>query len=127
MTNPEFIHPANANELTRFGAETGAGVLRGPLTYPSETGGLQLGDLDLSEYLIRYRDCEVTLIIAATGKAEVQPAVCGICGFAMGEAHECPRCKLLNAENARRIRARQEERAAMLEEVDGILKEQADD
>lgn len=127
MTNPPFIHPANVDELARIGAEAGAEVLSGVLSYPSESGGLQLGDLDLSEYLHKYRDCEITLVIAATGEAEVQPAVCGICGFAMGEAPECPRCKLMNQEAARQIRARQEERAAMLEEVDGILKEQADE
>ncbi len=126
MTNSIFIHLANASELARLGAETGAEVLRGPLTYPSETGGLQLGDLDLSEYLHRYRDCEVTLIIAATGEAEEKPVICGICGFALDEVGECPRCKLIE-EAARQIRARQEERAAMLEEVDDILKEQADE
>lgn len=126
MTNPPFIHPANAGELARIATETGAETLSGVLRYPSESGGLQLGDLDLSEYLHKYRDCEITLVIAATGEAEVQPAKCGICGFAMGEASECPRCKLMNQEAARQIRARQEERAAMLEEVDGILREQAD-
>jgi hypothetical protein len=127
MTNPNFIHPANAEELAHLGAETGAEVLRGPLTYPSETGGLQLGDLDLSEYLHRYRDCEITLIIAATGRAEEKPAVCGICGFAMGEASECPRCNLMNEEAARQIQARQEERAALMEEVDDILRNPDDE
>jgi len=127
MTNPDFIHPANIDELARIGAETGAEVLRGPLTYPSETGGLQLGDLDLSEYLHKYRDCEVTIIISATGEAEQKPIMCGICGFVLAEIGNCPRCKLMNAESARRIEARQEERTAMLEEVDDILRKQADD
>lgn len=126
MEKPNFLHPANVDELARISTETGAEALSGVLTYPSETGGLQLGNLDLSEYLIRYRDCEVTLIIAATGEAEVQPAVCGICGFAMGEARECPRCRLMNQEAARQIEARREERSAMMDEVDGILSEQAD-
>jgi phage FluMu protein Com len=124
MEKPNFIHPANVEELANIAAETGAEVLRGPLTYPSETGGLQLGDLDLSEYLHRYRDCEVTLIIAATGEAEEKPIVCGICGFVLDEVSECPRCKLMNEEAARQIRARQEERTAMLGEVDDILRGQ---
>jgi hypothetical protein len=51
MADHDFIHPANADELAQVAAETGAEVLRGPLTYPSETGGLQLGGLDPSEYL----------------------------------------------------------------------------
>ena len=101
-------------------------MLRGPLRYPSETGGWQLGDLDLSEYLCRYRDCQLTLIIAATGVAEEKPVVCGICGFAMDEVSECPRCKLANAEAARQIRARQEERAALFREVEDVLRGEND-
>lgn len=127
MTNPDLIHPANVDELAQIGAEVGAEVLRGPLTYPSETGGLQLGDQDLSEYLHKYRDCEVTIIIAATGEAEQKPIVCGICGFVLDEIGDCPRCKLMNEEAARQIETRQEERMALLEEVDDILREQADD
>jgi hypothetical protein len=119
---PDFIHPANVEEVASVAREVGAEVLRGPLTYPSETGGLQLGDLDLSEYLHKYRDCEITLIIAATGEAEEKPVVCGICGFAMDEAGECPRCKLMNEEAARQIRARQEERAALFQEVEDVLR-----
>jgi hypothetical protein len=68
---PDFIHPANVEEVANVAREVGAEVLRGPLTYPSETGGLQLGYLDLSEYLHKYRDCEITLIIAATGEGNV--------------------------------------------------------
>jgi hypothetical protein len=119
---PDFIHPANVEEVANVAREVGAEVLRGPLTYPSETGGLQLGDLDLSEYLHKYRDCEITLIIAATGEAQEKPVVCGICGFAMDEVGECPRCKLMNEEAARQIRARQEERAALFREVEDVLR-----
>jgi hypothetical protein len=119
---PDFIHPANVEEVASVAREVGAEVLRGPLTYPSETGGLQLGDLDLSEYLHKYRDCEITLIIAATRVAEQKPVVCGICGFAMDEIGECPRCKLMNEEAARQIRARQEERVALFREVEDVLR-----
>ena len=72
-----FLHPSNVNELATIAAETGAKVLRGPLSYPSELGGWQLCDLDLSEHLSRYRDCEVTVIVAATGEAEPERVVCG--------------------------------------------------
>ena len=68
----EFLHRDNANELATIAEETGAEVLRGPLRYPSETGGWQLGDLDLSAHLSQYRDHEITIIIAATGKAELR-------------------------------------------------------
>jgi hypothetical protein len=124
---PDFIHPANVEEVANVAREVGAEVLRGPLTYPSETGGLQLGDLDLSEYLHKYRGCEITLIIAATGEAEEKPVVCGICGFATDEVGECPRCKLMNEEAARQIQARQEERAALFREVEDVLRGDDDD
>jgi hypothetical protein len=124
---PDFIHPANVEEVANVAREVGAEVLRGPLTYPSETGGLQLGDLDLSEYLHKYRDCEITLIIAATGEAKEKPIVCGICGFAMDEVGECPRCKLMNEEAARQIQARQEERAALFRGIEDVLRGDNDD
>ena len=118
-----FLHPSNVNELSTIARETGAEVLHGPLRYPSESGGWQLGDLDLSEHLSQYRDCEVTVIIAATGRAEEQ-VVCGICGFVMDEVGDCPRCKLLDEAIAGSIRARQEQRAAMLREVEEILRDE---
>jgi hypothetical protein len=58
MKHPEPLHPANAEELATIAQETGAELLRGELCYPSESGGWQLGDLDLSEHLDKYRDQE---------------------------------------------------------------------
>jgi hypothetical protein len=107
--------------------EVGAEVLRGPLRYPSESGGWQLGDLDLSEYLSKYRDCELVLVIAATGEAEEGPIMCGICGFVLDEVGDCPRCKLIVEEAAKRIRAQKVEGAAMFREVEMILGGQGDD
>jgi hypothetical protein len=74
--------------------EIGADVLEGALRYPSDTGGWQLGDLDLSEYLDRYRDQQLVLIIALVGEAEPATYTCGVCGFVMNEVGECPRCRL---------------------------------
>ena len=119
-----FLHPANAEGIANDAAETGAEVLRAPLRYPSESGGWQLGDLDLSEYLSRYRDCDLVVIIAATGEAEEKPIICGICGFVLDEVGDCPRCKLVVKENAKRIRARRDERAEMFREVSDILEEE---
>ena len=70
-------------------------MLRGALRYPSESGGWQLGDSDLSEYLAKYRDHEVVVILASAGKAgEVDKGkyVCGVCDFALNGLDECPRC-----------------------------------
>jgi len=39
------IDPANANELAEIAGEVGADVLKGDLSYASETGGWQLADI----------------------------------------------------------------------------------
>ena len=50
------VSSVNAQELAIIASEIGADVLQGILRYPSETGGYQLGDTDLSEHLDRNRD-----------------------------------------------------------------------
>jgi hypothetical protein len=80
--------------LATIANEIGTDVLSGALRYPSATGGWQLGDLDLSEYLHRDREQRSLLIIAPVGEAEPATYTCGVCGFVMNEAGECPRCKL---------------------------------
>ena len=117
----EFLHPNNAEELADIAEETGAEVLRGALRYPSYSGGWQLGDVDLSEHLDQYRDCEIVVIIASTGKAQKERVICGICGSARGDERECPQCKLSNERIARGIRARRDRSEAMFREVDSIL------
>ena len=109
--------PTHTKALARLAKETGDEVLRGPLRYPSETGGWQLGDIDPSAHLSKYRDYELVLVITATGKAEEQ-IICGICGAALDKVEECPWCKLANERAARRIRA------AMLREVEEILRDE---
>jgi len=69
---------------------------QGDLSYPSETGGWQLGDVDLGEYLARYWGKRLVLIIAPAGDAPTPMYTCGVCGFVMNEVGECPRCKLAN-------------------------------
>jgi hypothetical protein len=64
------------------------------------SGRRQPGDLDLSECLDRYRDQRLVLIIAPIGEAERPTYTCGVCGFVMDEAGECPRCKLAIEEGA---------------------------
>jgi hypothetical protein len=63
-----------------------------------DTGGWQLGDLDLSESLDRYRDQRVVLIIAPMEEAGSATYTCGVCGFVMNEVGECPRCELASQE-----------------------------
>jgi hypothetical protein len=121
------VHPANAAELATIAEEIGVEVLRGGLRYPSESGGWQLGNLDLSEHVAKYRNHELVVIIAATGRAEEPQVVCGICGFVLDEVGECPRCRLIDEAIAKGWRRRQEEREEMLREVEEILKENEDE
>ena len=82
MEQPEPLHPANAE----FAEETGAEALRGTLSYSSYSGGWQLGDIDSSEHLAKYRDHEIVIVIACVGRAdeiEKEKYICGICGFAL--------------------------------------------
>ena len=86
--------PQTPSELKQIAAEIGADVLEGALRYPSETGGWQLGDLDFSEYLDRYRNQRLVIVIAPVGQAQAETYTCGICGFLYDEYGECPRCKV---------------------------------
>ena len=126
MKHLNFLHPANAEELATIAQETGAEVLRGALRYPSESGGWQLGDLDLSEDLERYRDQEVVVIIGSLGKTGAERVICGICGFALNEVSACPRCRLAAIEGAKRLKERREAQEALFREIEEFL-EQGED
>jgi hypothetical protein len=52
--------------------------------------------------------CPLTPSIGKAGETEKEKYVCGICGFAMDELGECPRCKLQIEETVRGIEARRE-------------------
>ena len=85
-----------------------------------------MGKLDLSEHLERYRDQEVTVIIASLGKTEAEQVICGICGFALNEVSECPRCRLAAKEGAQEFQERHEALEALFREIEEFL-EQAED
>ena len=126
MKHHNFLHAANAEELATIAQETGAELLRGALRYPSESGGWQLGDLDLSEHLDKYRDQEVVVIIGSLGKTGAGRVICGICGFALNEAGECPRCRLAAKEGAKRLRERGEAQEALFREIEEFLEQGGD-
>jgi len=121
------IHPANVEELAQIAREIGADVLRGHLRYPGRSGGWELDGISLSKHLEQYRDQQVTVIVAATSEAGPETFTCGVCGFVMNEAGECPRCKQINRLTAAISTAKPEEIAAILEEVREILESDEDD
>lgn len=83
----------NAQKLATIAGKIGAEVLAGYLRYPSPTGGWQLDDIDLEEYLARHCDRRLILIIAPVSGEEPMTFTCGISGFVMERAGECPQCR----------------------------------
>ena len=67
-----------------------------------------------------------SLSYSAFGHVTKEKVTCGVCGFVVDEAGECPRCKLLVEETARGIEERQEMREALFREVGEILEQGRD-
>ena len=116
-----LFDPVNASELASIAREIGADVLEAVLRYPSDTGGWQLGDLDLSEYLDLYRGKRLALIIAPVGKTEPQTYTCGICGFVMSDVRACPRCQLVADEAGGELDGDALAAPDILDQVDELL------
>lgn len=106
----------NASELANIARELGADIIDGNLVYPSDTGGWQLGTIDLTEYLARFKDKRLMLIVTPVEDSTAH--ICGICGFVMNEAMECPRCKIMAEDTA----IKRQERL-LLDEVRDLLGE----
>jgi len=112
-----YIDSAKADQLATIAREAGAVVLEGNLRYPSGTGGWQLGDVDLHDYLGRHRDQRLMLILVPAGKAETETITCGVCGYIMAENdEECPRCTFL-AEYTTDVERRIGERGQLFEDT----------
>ena len=58
------VNPANASELANVAREVGAEVIEGNVSYPSETGGWLVGNLDFCEHPDTYSGRKVMVIIA---------------------------------------------------------------
>ena len=106
------IDSTNASQLATAAREVGAEVLEGKVRFPSQTGGWQVGDVDLGERLTRFRDQRLMVILAPLGTAERETVTCEMCGYEMDETdEECPRCKLIEEytiDVERRIREREQ-------------------
>jgi hypothetical protein len=80
-----------------------------------------LGAIDLGEYLDRYRDKQVVLIIAPVGDAPAPVYTCGICGLVMAEPSECPRCKQMAEDWEVDVRTRRLPGRDVLDQVRDLL------
>ena len=67
------------------------------------------------------RDYELVVIISSLGRTEAERVICGVCGFALNEVGECPRCRLAAKEGAKRLRERGEAHEALFREIEEFL------
>jgi hypothetical protein len=63
--------------------------------------------------------------VAHSGEVEREKYACGICGFALTELGECPRCKMQIEETARGLRERWQSEE-LFREIDQIVDQQWD-
>jgi hypothetical protein len=112
------VDSASANKLANVAREVGAEVLEGKLRYSAKTGRRQLGDVDLGLHLDRFRDQRLMVVLAPLGRTEEQTFACGVCGFLMDEAQDCPRCQLILEYTTEEIDRRIKERLELFEDID---------
>ena len=116
----------NAEELATIAQEIGAQVIRGQVRYPSNTGDIEVGGVDIGEYLYELKDQEVMVIVAPLGAVEEPPIICGLCRTPY-ERKECPTCKAEREAAKRvieeRLRQDQEEKDRLMKDVENWLEE----
>ena len=115
---------SHAAELALIAQEIGADVIRGPVRYPGKLGDIEVGSVDIGEYLYDLKDQEVMLISAPLGSVEELPLICGLCGTPY-EADECPVCRQ-EREDAKgvieeRLREDREEKDKLIEDLETWL------
>ena len=117
----------NAEELALMAQEIGAEVIRGQVRYPSNTGDIEVGGVDIGEYLYELKGEEVMVIVAPLGPAQEPPVICGLC-WTPYDGKECPTCKAEREAAKRvieeRLRQDREEKDRLISDVEEWLEEQ---
>jgi len=115
---------SNVEELALMAQEIGAEVIIGPVRYPSESGDIEVGGVDIGEYLYELKDQEVIVIVAPLGPVEEPPTICGLCRTPY-DGEECPTCKAEREQAKRLIEERlcqdREERDRLIKDVEDWL------
>ena len=104
---------------------SGAELIRGALHYDEQSGNWYLDGVNMTPYLTRYRDREVMIVIAPLGQEDTREEkrlVCDICGCALDNMGDCPRCQLHFVQTARQLRERVQ-REVLFSEIDQIVEE----
>jgi hypothetical protein len=81
--------------------------------------------VNVTPHLARYRDREVMIVLAPLDQPQApeKPRTsCDICGCALDDMGDCPRCQLHFVQNARQLRERVQ-RKALFAEIDRIVEE----
>jgi hypothetical protein len=116
----------NAEELATIAQEIGAEVIRGQVRYPSNTGEIEIGGVDIGEYLYELKGQEVVVIVAPLGPVEEPPIICGLCRTPY-EGKGCPTCKAEREAAKRvieeRLRQDREEKDRLMKDVEDWLEE----
>jgi len=119
-----MIMQENAEELLLIAQETGAEVIRGPVRYPGHLGDIEVGGVDIGEYLYELKDQEVLVIVAPLDPVQELPTICGLCGTPYG-ASECPTCKTVREDAKRvieeRLRRDREEKDRLISDLEEWL------
>ena len=90
------LSKATALRLAANAMDMGAVALRGPLSV-EEDGQYTVGDRNLSDWLNRYADQQIVVILAPVDTSlHDQIRVCGVCGRDY-EGSECPHCAQVRA------------------------------
>jgi hypothetical protein len=117
----------NAKELASIAQEIGAEVIRGQVRYPSDSGDIEVGDVDIGEYLYELKGQEVMVIVAPLGPVEEAPIICGLCRIPY-VGPECPTCKAEREAAKRvieeRLRQDREEKERLIKDAEDWLEEQ---
>ena len=115
---------SNTEELALIAEEIGAEAIRGPVRYPGKLGDIEVGGVDIGEYLYELKVQEVMLVIAPVGSVEEPPTLCGLCRTPY-DADECPTCRA-EREDAKtvieeRLREDREDKDRLISDVEEWL------
>lgn len=84
---------ASVRELASAAYELDSGVVEGHLRRSAEGGHWMVDDVELDEWLTKYKNQEVVLIVASLeDERPLPPKICHTCGIEYTGV-ECPHCR----------------------------------
>ena len=97
------------------------------MRYTGHLGDMDVGGVDIGEYLYELKDQEVLVIVAPLFPVQKLPVFCGMCGTRY-DGEECPTCRA-EREDAkalieRRLRRDREEKDRLIRDVEEWLEVQ---